>query len=397
MAAAFRHLLKACLPSDAHESPPATRQNSVNEEQSREADSKALFAGEDPNRQASTSTALPEYEPRSQESEEQQKQIIYDEPEGENQGSEPPEMEQPKIITSSPVATAQDTELQLHQSPVSDNDSSQPAPIVAESPDEVGPDPERQSPWKRPILERLPSESLSASSETSQQSDTNEPDSSLPDQTPQKQAKRPKPLQQFSESKQLSSGLLNPDTSLSSSFGHISEPSTPQGFLRHRHSTSLNSAREVRETLDAYMPTPSDEEPDGPENPATYNRTRRCNQYRIGRPLGKGSAASVYVAEDDQGNAFACKEFSKSMLRRRKKSELLRARRGGRGPLNQLEKQEKNDPLTLVRTEIAIMKKLHHPNLVQLHEVLDVPDNDSLFLSTAAVCFALPCVNSITL
>jgi calcium/calmodulin-dependent protein kinase kinase 2 len=38
------------------------------------------------------------------------------------------------------------------------------------------------------------------------------------------------------------------------------------------------------------------------------------------------------------------------------------------------------DALFLIREEIAIMKKLHHQNLVQLIEVLDDPDEDSLYM-----------------
>jgi calcium/calmodulin-dependent protein kinase kinase 2 len=38
------------------------------------------------------------------------------------------------------------------------------------------------------------------------------------------------------------------------------------------------------------------------------------------------------------------------------------------------------DALTLIREEIAIMKKLNHPNLVSLIEVLDDPDEDSLYM-----------------
>ena len=34
----------------------------------------------------------------------------------------------------------------------------------------------------------------------------------------------------------------------------------------------------------------------------------------------------------------------------------------------------------LIKEEIAVMKKLHHPNLVALIEVLDDPDEDSLFM-----------------
>lgn len=39
-----------------------------------------------------------------------------------------------------------------------------------------------------------------------------------------------------------------------------------------------------------------------------------------------------------------------------------------------------NDALYLIREEIAIMKKLNHPNLVQLIEVLDDPEEDSLYM-----------------
>jgi len=41
---------------------------------------------------------------------------------------------------------------------------------------------------------------------------------------------------------------------------------------------------------------------------------------------------------------------------------------------------EQNDALFLIREEIAIMKKLNHPNLVQLIEVLDDPEEDSLYM-----------------
>jgi calcium/calmodulin-dependent protein kinase kinase 2 len=36
--------------------------------------------------------------------------------------------------------------------------------------------------------------------------------------------------------------------------------------------------------------------------------------------------------------------------------------------------------LGLIREEIAIMKKLHHPNVVSLIEVLDDPTEDSLYM-----------------
>lgn len=41
---------------------------------------------------------------------------------------------------------------------------------------------------------------------------------------------------------------------------------------------------------------------------------------------------------------------------------------------------EYKDQLQNVLMEIAIMKKLQHPNLVRLHEVIDDDDNDKLYM-----------------
>ena len=41
---------------------------------------------------------------------------------------------------------------------------------------------------------------------------------------------------------------------------------------------------------------------------------------------------------------------------------------------------EYKDQLQNVLMEIAIMKKLQHPNLVRLHEVIDDDENDKLYM-----------------
>lgn len=82
------------------------------------------------------------------------------------------------------------------------------------------------------------------------------------------------------------------------------------------------------------------------------------------------------------------KEYSKSALRRHKKTEQLRERRTARrrgppvrAPLGtSQEDADAANPMNLIRREIAIMKKLDHPNIVTLIEVLDDPQGDSLYM-----------------
>jgi len=93
----------------------------------------------------------------------------------------------------------------------------------------------------------------------------------------------------------------------------------------------------------------------------------------------------------------AVKEFSKSRLRKRAQSNLLRnpngARRPGQlaaglgfnSPLHRVSSSDRkassdNNSLSLIKEEIAIMKKLSHTNLVSLIEVLDDPQEDSLYM-----------------
>jgi serine/threonine protein kinase len=87
---------------------------------------------------------------------------------------------------------------------------------------------------------------------------------------------------------------------------------------------------------------------DGEEKPKKY-----IKQYEIGRKLGTGAYAKVKMCVDtDTGNVFAIKIFKKSLLKRR-------------------QSRFKGTAFDDVLREIAIMRKLDHENVVNMHDVID--------------------------
>ncbi|TGO26146.1 hypothetical protein BPAE_0065g00220 [Botrytis paeoniae] len=167
--------------------------------------------------------------------------------------------------------------------------------------------------------------------------------------------------------------------------------STPayQSPLRH-HRRSASAHRQVKETLDARSEYMNNEEDGRAEH--------HINQYIIKDEIGRGSFGAVHLAVDQYGTEFAVKEFSKSRLRKRAQSNILRrphyvrrpghlaAGSGFNSPLHRHSAsdihidEQRGNPLYLIKEEIAIMKKLNHPNLVSLIEVLDDPEEDSLYM-----------------
>ncbi|QDS69995.1 hypothetical protein FKW77_003323 [Venturia effusa] len=174
------------------------------------------------------------------------------------------------------------------------------------------------------------------------------------------------------------------DASRPPAIKHMSTPTYQSPLRHHTRLPSHTNKRRVKETLNARSEY-SNSEDDG-------TAEHRINQYLIKDEIGRGSFGAVHLAVDQFGDEYAVKEFSKSRLRKRAQSNLLRRSNGprlpghyvaGKGfnsPLHRAESGKPSNSLDLIREEIAIMKKLSHPNVVSLVEVLDDPEEDSLYM-----------------
>ncbi|XP_035743462.1 probable serine/threonine-protein kinase mkcC isoform X3 [Vespa mandarinia] len=97
----------------------------------------------------------------------------------------------------------------------------------------------------------------------------------------------------------------------------------------------------------------------------------QLNQYRLLDNIGQGSYGIVKLAYNEEDDThYAMKILSKRKLM--KKAGIFGRMAPGR--------KGTADPLAKVYREIALLKKLDHPNVVKLVEVLDDPDEDNLYL-----------------
>ncbi|KRT79407.1 protein kinase [Oryctes borbonicus] len=99
----------------------------------------------------------------------------------------------------------------------------------------------------------------------------------------------------------------------------------------------------------------------------------QLNQYKLMDSIGQGSYGIVKLAYNEEDDThYAMKILSKKKL-------LKKAGTFGRIPPKK-EGKPNVSPLQRVYREIAVLKKLDHPNVVKLVEVLDDPVEDHLYL-----------------
>ncbi|XP_041083910.1 calcium/calmodulin-dependent protein kinase kinase 2-like isoform X2 [Polyodon spathula] len=105
----------------------------------------------------------------------------------------------------------------------------------------------------------------------------------------------------------------------------------------------------------------------------------QLNQYKLKDEIGKGSYGVVKLAYNEDDNTYyAMKVLSKKKLMRQAGFPRRPPPRGAKA-VSEAPPQPKG-PLERVYQEIAILKKLDHPNVVKLVEVLDDPSEDHLYM-----------------
>ena len=91
----------------------------------------------------------------------------------------------------------------------------------------------------------------------------------------------------------------------------------------------------------------------------------KINQYIVEKTLGKGSFAKVkLVTDSSSGNKFAIKVMNKNALKNKKS--------GNNG----------KNAFDCVLEELEVLKRLQHPNIIYLHEIIDDKKKEEIYLVT---------------
>ena len=114
------------------------------------------------------------------------------------------------------------------------------------------------------------------------------------------------------------------------------------------------------------------------ETASGSNTLKRVNQYKMEDKLGQGAYGAVYRAFDERtGEVVAIKVMEKGELR--KKMQGFSHVAGGKPGLSKPAAQGTGVSMSILK-EIAVMKRVRHPNCVHLFEVIEDLVGDRIFL-----------------
>jgi len=152
----------------------------------------------------------------------------------------------------------------------------------------------------------------------------------------------------------------------------LRNPEKPGSFLDISEVEQLPALKEIKST--PFLRTPTLNKYKRPrslvietsrlDKSLDENGFKRLNQYTITSDLGRGGFAKVKLGiiwEEGKYTEYAIKIANKKKLNKR-----LFAKQ--------------NNAFSQLQTEIAILKKMNHPNIVQLFEVIDDSEKDKLYL-----------------
>jgi serine/threonine protein kinase len=117
----------------------------------------------------------------------------------------------------------------------------------------------------------------------------------------------------------------------------------------------------------------------------------KVNQYVFIKELGSGGSGGDvslcrHITAEGKEEFVAVKALSKSKLSRRDKGTAFSSRRStltparSRGP-KQRRLSDRHDGMEKVRREIAILRKICHPHITRLVDVIDDPSENTIFVA----------------
>jgi serine/threonine protein kinase len=193
----------------------------------------------------------------------------------------------------------------------------------------------------------------------------------------------------------------------------VDRPKTPAADVASRSTPSLHHRPSCRSIISRDEPTPSLCPVGGSATPELkvmegttetrpYDGASIICSFEIIAELGKGSFGTVSLAVDAEDETFAIKTLHRGKKVNRRPDTNSSTNNGGAyhntngsgnnnnpltstimsllGPNSNEEEKKKNGVADAVEREIAIMKRLNHPNVVKLHAVIEDPQEGQTHL-----------------